>query len=332
MNDLNMNPCALCPRECKVNREIGNIGYCHEDKSVKLARAALHMWEEPCISGYIEDSSSKDWAPQGSGAVFFSGCNMGCIFCQNKEIASGKIGKEVSVERLAEIFLELQEKRALNINLVTPSHYVPQIIRALDIAKRNGLTIPIVYNTSSFEKVETLKALEGYIDVYLPDFKYMSSDLASRYSFAPTYPDIAKDAIREMVRQQPKTRFYSAGNISSTSKADNISFFEEYDSGLIIQKGVIVRHMILPGCTEDSKRIIKYLYETYHDSIYISIMNQYTPLEHVSDYPEINRTVTSEEYDEVVDYAINLGVENGFIQEGETQSESFIPTFNYEGV
>lgn len=290
----------MCPRECKVNRDNGETGYCLESSNIRLSRAALHMWEEPCISGDV-----------GSGTVFFSGCNLRCVYCQNKEIASGRIGKEISVMRLSEIFLELCEKGALNINLVTPSHYIPQIISALDSAKANGLNIPIVYNTSSYDKVEALKQLEGYIDIYLADFKYMDSELSLRYSNAADYPAVAKAAVSEMVRQHPTP------------------IFDEND---ILKSGVIVRHMILPGYTKDSKAVIKFLHDTYHDDVLLSIMNQYTPLEYVCDYPEINRKLTAAEYDEVVDFAIDIGVENGYIQEGETQSESFIPSFDYEGV
>ena len=290
----------MCPRECKVNRDNGEAGYCLESSNIRLSRAALHMWEEPCISGDV-----------GSGTVFFSGCNLRCVYCQNKEIASGRIGKEISVMRLSEIFLELCEKGALNINLVTPSHYIPQIISALDSSKANGLNIPIVYNTSSYDKVEALKQLEGYIDIYLADFKYMDSELSLRYSNAADYPAVAKAAVSEMVRQHPTP------------------IFDEND---ILKSGVIVRHMILPGYTKDSKAVIKFLHDTYHDDVLLSIMNQYTPLEYVCDYPEINRKLTAAEYDEVVDFAIDIGVENGYIQEGETQSESFIPSFDYEGV
>ncbi len=295
-----LDACRLCPRDCNVNRNEGKIGYCRETSKVHLSRAALHMWEEPCISG-----------EEGSGAVFFSGCAMRCVFCQNHEISNGTIGKEVTVERLAEIFLELQEKGANNINLVTPSHYVIQIIEALTIAKKAGLHIPIVYNSSGYEKVETLKMLEGYIDIYLPDFKYMEEERAIRYSNAKGYSEFAKKAIEEMVRQTTPAKFDERG---------------------IMQKGVIVRHLQMPEGMEDSKKIIQYLYSTYKDEIYISIMNQYTPLEGVKDYDEINRKLTEKEYDELVDYAIDLGVENGFIQEGDTAKESFIPAFDYEGV
>jgi putative pyruvate formate lyase activating enzyme len=283
-----------------VDRTSGRTGYCKATDELVVARAALHMWEEPCISG-----------EEGSGAVFFSGCAVGCVYCQNHNIARGLAGKKITIARLADIFLELQEKGANNINLVTPSHYVPQIREALDTAREKGLHLPIVYNCSGYEKKETLKLLENYVDIYLPDFKYKNSEPAKRYSNCPEYFPHACEALNEMVRQ--------AGE-------------PEFDERGIMKKGVIVRHLMLPGYLEDSKQIISYLYKTYGDHIYISIMNQYTPLQYVEKYPEINRKVTEEEYNELVDYAIELGVENGFIQEGETASESFIPEFNEEGV
>ncbi len=291
--------CNECPRRCNIDRSITK-GFCGMSDKVSVARAALHMWEEPCISG-----------ENGSGAVFFSGCNLRCVFCQNACIARGMSGVEISVDRLSEIFLELQEKGAVNINLVTPSHYVKEIVKALTMAKNNGLTIPVVYNTSSYELVYTLKSLEGLVDIYLPDFKYVDSSLAMRYSHANDYYEVACAALAEMHRQ-----------ISACS-------FDEHG---IMTSGIIVRHLILPGHTADSKRVIKYIKDTYGDDVFISIMNQYTPLPHVSEYPEINRKVTKREYDNVVDYAIDIGVTNGFIQEGSAAEESFIPEFNGEGV
>lgn len=300
MDSLNLKDCVLCPRECHVDRTAGKKGYCRSTDELVVARAALHMWEEPCISG-----------EEGSGTVFFSGCSLGCVYCQNSSIAKGLAGKRITTERLAEIFLELQDKGANNINLVTPDHFVPHIKNALNISHKNGLTLPIVYNCSGYEKAETLRLLEGYIDVYLPDFKYMSAEPAEKYSNCRNYFSVASKAIGEMVRQAGKPIFDDRG---------------------IMQKGVIVRHLTLPGYFEDSKRIIKYLHETYGDSIYISIMNQYTPVIKNMIFPELNRKITEEEYDELVDYAIEIGVENGFIQEGETAFESFIPEFNGEGV
>ena len=301
--------CRLCPRECGVNRKEGQTGFCQMDGTLRVARAALHMWEEPCISG-----------KRGSGAVFFSGCNLRCVYCQNFDIAAGTRGKEISRGRLSEIFLELQAQGAANINLVTPGHFAPQITEALRRAKKEGLRLPVVYNTSSYESADTIKSLEGLVDIYLPDFKYISPALSAKYSHAPDYADVAKAAVAEMVRQCPRPVF------------DGDEAEDPIEEGLLMRQGVIVRHLLLPGCTRDSKTVIKYLYETYGNQIYLSIMNQYTPLENVSAYPELNRKVTDEEYEEVVDYAIGLGVEQGFIQEGETAEESFIPAFDGEGV
>ena len=297
--------CRLCPRTCQVNREIGQMGICGVSSKLKVARAALHFWEETCISG-----------TKGSGAVFFSGCAMHCVFCQNKEIANGLSGKEITRERLAEIFLELQEQGANNINLVTPGQYVPHIIWAVEHARNQGLGIPIVYNTSSYEKVDTLKYLEGIVDVYLPDFKYWSPDLAGRYSNAPDYPRIAKAAIAEMVRQQPKLQFV----------------YEKEQELELVKKGVIVRQLLLPGQLKDAKQIIKYLHDTYGEQIYLSLMSQYTPLAHVKEYPELNRKINRRTYDRYVDYAIEIGIENGYIQEEDVAEISFIPAFNGEGV
>ena len=298
-----MKLCTLCPRKCPVNRAAGEKGVCGQTEELKVARAALHYWEEPCISG-----------ESGSGAVFFSGCALHCVFCQNEEIANGTVGKVISGERLSEIFLELQEKGANNINLVTPGQFVPQIIVAVERARRQGMTLPIVYNTSSYENVESIRSLEGIVDIYLPDFKYMDTSLAGKYSHAPDYVETTKKAIAEMVRQ--------------TGEAE---FFDGDEDGLM-KRGTIVRHLILPGHTKDSKEVIRYLYETYGDTVYISMMNQFTPMPGLKNYPELARKVTPEEYDEVVDYAIELGVEHGFIQEGETAEESFIPDFDCTGV
>ena len=297
-----MNGCMLCPRQCQIKREEGKRGFCGESDLVRLSRAALHMWEEPCISG-----------TNGSGAVFFSGCTLRCVYCQNYHIANSEVGKTVSVERLSEIFLELQEQGANNINLVTPGQYVPHIIRAVEQARRQGLAVPIVYNTGSYENVDTIKALEGIVDIYLPDFKYLDPEHAKKYSGAEDYPEVAKAALEEMVRQTGNPVFNDVG---------------------IMTKGVIVRHLLLPGCLRDARRIVKYLYETYGDQIYMSLMNQYTPLDTLNreKYPELAKKVTKKAYDVLVDYAIDLGVEQAFIQEGETAKESFIPDFSYEGV
>lgn len=297
-----MERCNLCPRNCNADRKNGQVGVCGvAGEGILGARAALHMWEEPCISG-----------ERGSGTVFFSGCPLRCVYCQNHQIANAEVGKEISVMRLAEIFLELQEeKHAENINLVTPTHYTLEIVEAIQQAKRQGLTIPIVYNCSGYEKVETLKKLDGIVDIYLTDFKYVDNRLAARYSKAPDYPEIAKAALAEMVRQVGEP---------------------EFDQRDMMTKGVIVRHLLLPNALENGKQVVRYVYETYGDQVFLSLMNQYTPLSQVEEYPEIYRKVTEEEYDELVDYAIEIGVEQGFIQEGETAEESFIPAFDCEGI
>jgi len=295
-----LKDCILCPRECHVDRTKGEKGACHAADKIRSARAGLHMWEEPCLSG-----------EKGSGTVFFSGCSLGCVFCQNQEIARGKKGIEISVMRLAEIFLELQEKEAANINLVTGEHYVPQILDALDLAKKGGLLIPVVYNSSGYEKVETLRMLEGYVDVYLPDFKYWDNELAKKYSKVSDYRERAIEAVAEMVRQAGEPKFTDEG---------------------YLKKGVIVRHLVLPGNIKNTKAVLQYLYETYQNQIYLSIMSQYTPMPEMNRFPELNRKVTRREYDKVLNFAVELGIENGFFQEGEVASESFIPAFDGEGI
>ena len=299
----NMNKyenCLLCPRKCGINSAAGQTGVCGVSSEIKVARAALHYWEEPCFSG-----------KKGSGAVFFSGCSLHCVFCQNREISDGKAGKVISKERLSDIFLELKAKGANNINLVTPGQYIPDIVWAVSDARRRGMELPIVYNTSGYENADELKQLEGIVDVYLPDFKYMDSALSAKYSRAKDYPFVAKQAISEMVRQQPRVVIDDA-------------------TGLI-QKGVIVRQLLLPGHVNDAKAILKYLHDTYQDSIYISMMSQFTPIA-LKDYPEINRTVTKREYERLIDYAIKIGITNAFIQEGNVAKDSFIPAFDCEGV
>lgn len=299
----NMNKyenCLLCPRKCGINRRTGQTGVCGVSSEIKVARAALYYWEEPCISG-----------KRGSGAVFFSGCSLHCVFCQNREISDGKAGKVISKERLSDIFIELADKGANNINLVTPGQYIPDIVWAVNDAKSRGMKLPIIYNTSGYENVTELKLLEGIVDVYLPDFKYMDSTLSARYSRAKDYPSVAKQALSEMVRQQPDVVIDDA-------------------TGLI-QKGVIVRQLLLPGHVNDAKAVLKYLYDTYHDHVYISMMSQFTPIA-LKDYPEINRTVTKREYERLVNYALEIGITNAFIQEGDVAKDSFIPAFDCEGV
>lgn len=296
-----LSNCKLCPRDCGADRASDKTGYCKMPADLLVARAALHMWEEPCISG-----------TSGSGTVFFSGCNLKCVFCQNHSIALGDCGKVITIQRLAEIFLELQKKGAANINLVTPTHYIPQIRDALLLSKEQGLRLPIVYNTGSYETPSSLSLLEGLIDIYLPDLKYYSSQLSRDFSHAEDYFKVASAAIDEMYRQ--------VGN----------PIFEE-STGLL-KRGMVVRHLLLPGQSKDSKKILRYLYETYGNNIYISILSQYTPLPHVAHIPALNRRVTTEEYAKIIDFALKIGIENAYIQEGETADESFIPPFDYEGV
>lgn len=295
-----LKSCTLCPRECKVDRTIGQTGLCGMTSKIKVARIAPHYYEEPPISG-----------ESGSGAIFFSGCNLKCIFCQNYNISTNNFGKEISINKLAQKMIELQNKKVHNINLVTPTHYIPQIRGAIKQAKKMGLTIPIIYNTSSYEKVESLKMLDGLIDVYLPDLKYFDDFLAIRYSKAPNYFNTAIDAIEEMYRQTGPVVL---------------------DENGLIKKGLIVRHLMLPNQIEDSKKILEYLHLIYNDNIFISIMNQYTPLEQVKNIDELNRPITKKEYDDLIDYAYDLGIHNAFVQEEETCKESFIPDFDLTGV
>nr|WP_296156645.1 radical SAM protein [uncultured Blautia sp.] len=295
-----MEECRLCPRNCGVDRNSGQKGFCGVSAEVKIARAALHMWEEPCISG-----------KEGSGAVFFSGCALRCRFCQNRAISGGQQGKTVTVKRLADIFLELQEQNANNINLVTAGQFVSQVAAAIILARDQGLKIPVVYNSSGYESLDALKMLEGLVDIYLPDFKYMDPDLALKYSHAKDYPEVAKEALKEMVRQVGEPEFDDRG---------------------MMQKGIIVRHLLLPGHVRDSRNVLKYLIDTYENRIYISLMNQYTPMPAMKGDPLLSRKVTEREYERLIDYGISLGLENGFIQEGETAKESFIPEFNGEGI
>ena len=294
MNTL--KKCNLCPRNCLVNR-YENVGYCRAKAKLKIALASIHMWEEPVISG-------RD----GSGTIFFSHCNLGCIFCQNYKIRNG-YGKEISIKRFSEICLELQSRGANNINLVTPTHYVPLIRKGLIQAKNRGLIIPIVYNTSSYENEATIESMKGLVDVYLADLKYYDDSYAKKYSNCNNYFEVATKAIGKMIEQVGSPIIHNG----------------------LMKRGVIVRVLLLPGLLEDAKKIIKYLYETYHDNIYISIMNQYTPVDKYV-YEELNNKVAESVYDELVNFAYDIGVRNAFIQEGETQNDSFIPNFNLENV
>lgn len=288
-----LNKCELCPRKCKVNRNKGELGFCNASNKIKIGGYHLHMWEEPIITG-----------KNGSGTIFFSYCNLRCVYCQNYDLSFNSLGEYITEDRLAEIMLELQEMHAENINLVTPTHYIPLIKKSIISAKEKGLKLPIVYNTSGYESIESLKSLEGLIDIYLPDFKYYNNNLG-KYSNVTNYFEIATLALKEMYRQVGKPKYNEDG---------------------ILKKGIIVRHLVLPNNYEDSKKIIKYLYKEYKDNIILSIMNQYT-ITRKTKYPELNQKVKTEEYNNIIDYAYDLGVRSCFIQEEESQSESFIPKF-----
>ena len=292
--------CTLCPRSCRADRGL-NSGYCGEKDRLHVARASLHMWEEPCISGKT-----------GSGTVFFSGCSLRCVFCQNKAISRGQTGKYIDEDRLIDIFFELKDKGANNINLVTGDHFIPTIVSAIDRAKERGLNIPFLFNTSSYINTDSLKMLDGLIDIYLPDYKYIRPEDAARYSNAPDYPAMAKQAIDEMVRQHPSCVF-------------------DLKTGMI-KEGVIIRHLLMPGMLIQAKMILNRLYEKYGDNVYLSLLRQFTPVEGLSEYPEINRTVTDAEYRSFTDHAVNLGITNAYVQEGDTALESFIPDFDCRGV
>ncbi|WP_024345208.1 radical SAM protein [Lacrimispora indolis] len=292
--------CCLCPRNCRVNRHI-NTGFCGCGATIKAARAALHHWEEPCISG-----------SRGSGTVFFSGCTLGCCFCQNYSISQENFGKEITNEELSHIFLRLQEEGAHNINLVTATQYLPSILKALDLVK-SKLTIPVVYNCGGYESEEIVKELASYVDVWLPDLKYFSSELSSRYSKAPDYFAAASKAVKQMIRQTGAPRFDTHGNI--------------------MKKGVIIRHMVLPGAKDDSIRLLQWMKEELPEGMYyISLMSQYTPFYQSGSFPEINRRITSYEYGKVVDEAIRLGLDQGFMQEKSSAKEEYTPPFDLEGI
>ena len=289
--------CTLCPRQCSADRTNG-VGACHCGTEIRIARAALHYWEEPCISG-------KD----GSGAVFFAGCALGCVFCQNQEISRCAVGKVLTVGQLADAFLRLQEQNANNINLVTGSHFTPWIVQALELTKPK-MHIPVVWNCGGYESLEILHMLDGLVDIYLPDLKFYTAETAKAYANCPDYFSVASKAILEMYRQ-----------------VEALSW-----NGDLLERGLMVRHLVLPGHVKNSKAVIKYLLETYKDQILISIMNQYTPMPQVAEDPLLGRKVTKREYEKVIDYALELGMEDGFIQEGEAAKESFIPEFNLEGI
>lgn len=325
-NELNklhgLSSCELCIRSCKTNRLNSEVGFCGETAEIRAARAALHFWEEPCISGR-----------SGSGTVFFSGCSLKCIYCQNRSIAIGDKGNALSISQLADIFLHLQDIGACNINLVTATHFVPQIVIALERAKTSGLSIPIVYNTGTYDCVQTLQMLDGLVDIYLPDMKYYSPELSKTYSNAPNYFSNACAAIEEMLRQVGTPVFEPEKGVA-TNDFKALSLSEQSETGLM-KKGVIVRHLILPGHTKDSKKILEYLHTTYGNNIFVSIMNQYTPLQEMqkqTDYPNLSRPLTNREYEKVLDYALSLSMEQVFIQGNATAKESFIPAFDFEGI
>ena len=301
---LDYSACRLCPHMCQVDRPAGT-GFCGCKSQPKAARAALHLWEEPCISG-----------TRGSGTVFFSGCTLRCCFCQNFSISSEGFGAEISEQRLADIFLELEEKGAHNINLVSPTPYVPSILRALDSVKHR-LSIPIVFNCGGYERLETLEALNGYVDIYLPDLKYFSSELSLRYSRAADYFAVASQAIQAMIRQIGKP----------VLEEDSVS------GCLLMKRGVILRHLVLPGQKEDSKKLLNWIASNLPEhSFFISLLSQYTPFHQSRDFPELNRRITSYEYHQVLDYAISLGLDQGFMQEKSSAKEEYTPLFNLEGI
>ncbi|MBQ1614200.1 MAG: radical SAM protein, partial [Selenomonas sp.] len=282
-----------------VNRT-KRVGFCGAGEKVRIALVSLHQWEEPCLVG-----------AKGAGTVFFSYCSLRCVYCQNHAISHGGQGVEVTTERLAEIFLEQQARGAATLDLVTPTHYVPQIIAALDIAKARGLTLPVVYNSSAYENVETIEALRGYVDIYLPDMKYMSAASGGEYSAAADYFAAASAAITRMVEQVGPVQFTADGQL---------------------RRGVLVRHMVLPGHRHESMDIVKWLWETFGKTVQVSLMNQYTPMYKAAEHKPLNRRLTTFEYDSVVDYALQLGMENAYIQERRSASAEFVPDFNGAGV
>ena len=292
-----LEKCAICPHNCGINRLNNQIGRCKSKDTVKVALYSTHNFEEPCISG-----------KKGSGTVFFSNCNMNCVFCQNYEISQQGKGKEISIEELADIFIKQQEKDVENINLVTPTSYVPQIIEAIKIARKNGLKLPIVYNTNGYEKVETLKMLEGYVDIYLPDFKYSDNDLGKRLSKVDNYFEIVTEALKEMYRQTGKAVFNGEG---------------------IMQKGMVIRHLVLPNHILNSRRVLKWINENMHD-VYVSVMAQYFPTYKAKEIDDINRKLTKEEYEQIENYLYRLDLENGYIQELGEHEEEYVPHWEFD--
>lgn len=291
--------CNLCPRNCSINR-FEKVGFCKSGAGIKAARAFLHRWEEPCISG-----------ENGSGAVFFTNCNLDCVFCQNYKISHEGYGREISIDRLSDIFIELQDKEAHNINLVTPTHFIPQIREALITGKKKGLSIPVVYNSNAYENVEALKSLDGLIDIYLPDLKYYDDKLSVKYSKAPGYFSYASKAVLEMYRQVGAPIFDENGTM---------------------KKGLMIRHLMLPGGLFDSKKIVDWVLENLPEDVYFNIMCQYTPLDRACKYPELNKKLNKKHYEALVDYAVSNGLESGFIQEFDSADEEYVPEFDLKGI
>lgn len=300
MPNIQLDSCQICPRKCGADRFSGKTGYCRASYTCRLALATIHHGEEPPISG-----------TNGSGAVFFSHCNLRCLFCQNFEISQKEKGTEVSVNHLAEIFLSLQRKKVHNINLVSPTHYVPQIKEALIIAKEKGLVIPIVYNSNGYDSVESLQTLEGLIDIYLPDIKYYDDKYAIPFSNAPNYFINASLAVQEMFRQTGEP---------------------EFDKNGIMKKGIIIRHLILPGCRKDSEKILQFIYETFQNKVFVSLLNQYTPMYASKEHPQLKRRLTTFEYQKTLEYFFSIGLKNGFMQKKTSATEAYTPCFDLSGL
>ena len=292
--------CTLCPRNCGVNRNTGQVGFCGMTSDINASLASVHMWEEPPISG-----------TKGSGTIFFTGCNLRCVFCQNYSISSQNYGKEISIDRLSEIMLEQQDRGVHNINLVTGVHFIPSIAKALETAKSNGLIIPVVYNSGGYEKVESLKMLDGLVDIYLPDIKYFSSELSAKYSNAPDYFEYTSNAILEMYRQTGKNTF---------------------DDNGMLKKGVIIRHLVLPSCKMDSFAVLDWIAENIGKDAYVSILNQYTPVYRAKEFKEINRRLMSLEYTRVIEHFFDVGLVNGYMQEKSSATSEYTPIFDFSGL
>ncbi len=295
-----LRSCMICPRKCGIDRMAGQYGFCHAPLKPKIALVSAHQWEEPPISG-----------SKGSGTIFFSHCNLRCVFCQNYEISQEQFGEEVSIERLAEIFLEQQQRGLHNINLVSASHFVPQVAEALYLAKKQGLSVPVVYNSNGYEARDALRLLDGLVDIYLPDFKYWDDTLAQTYSHAPNYARIAAAAILEMRRQIP----------------DDV-----LDAEGLMRKGIIVRHLVLPGHYRDSLSVLDWILQYLGKDTYVSLMNQYTPMYHAKEYKNLSRRLTTFEYEKVTEYFLNIGLRHGFAQKRSSATAEYTPHFDLSGV